>query len=355
LNARQAGHRDPEILSFYSDLEKRFAAIPGVRGATMANSPLIGDGAWGWPVVPLGKKPPEKAPSGHGSGAARTTTRVLGTGPGFFSTMQIPLVAGREFDERDRQGTPPVAIVNEAWVKVNLEDRNVVGQRVMSFGMGMKPQEMEIVGLAKNAKYDDLTGDFPAVAYMPFEQSLDVPVDEITFFLRTAGDPLGYARAVRETVHQADARIPLTNLGTQAAQIEGEMSQQILFAQLCTVFAMLALAIACVGLYGTMSYTVARRTGEIGIRMALGAQRGTVVWMVLRDVLMLAAMGLAISVPAALGAARLLESFLFGVKPSDPRALAAAAAILVSATLLAGYVPARRASRIDPMTAVRHE
>ena len=355
LNARQAGHRDPEILSFYSDLEKRLAAIPGVRSASLANSPLIGDGAWGWPVVPLGKKRPEKAPSGHGSGAASTATRVLGTGPGFFSTMRIPLLAGRQFDERDRMGSPPVAIVNEAWVKVNLEGGNPVGQRVTSYGLRMKPQEMEIIGLARSARYDDLTGDFPAVVYLPFEQNLDVPVDEMTFFLRTTGDPMAYAGAVREIVHQADARIPVAGLSTQVAQIEGEMSQEALLARLCTVFAMLALAIACVGLYGTTSYAVARRTGEIGIRMALGAPRGTVVWMVLRDVLFLAVLGLAISLPAALGASKLVESLLFGVKPGDPRAVAAAAAILLSAALMAGYLPARKASRIDPMTAVRHE
>ena len=286
---------------------------------------------------------------------ADTATHVLATGPGFFTTMQIPLLAGREFDERDRLGSPPVAMVNEAWVKANLEDRNPPGQRIVSFAPGLKPQEMEIIGVVKNARYDKLTGNFPAIVYMPFKQNLNVPVEEMTFLLRTAGDPLAYANTVREIVRQADARIPVTNLSTQAAQIDHEMSQEILFARLCTGFAMLALAIACVGLYGTMSYTVARRTGEIGIRMALGAQRGTVVWMVLRDVLILAALGLAISVPAALGAAKFVESLLFGVKPNDPRALAAAVAILLSAALLAGYVPARKASRIDPMTAVRHE
>src|SRR5258708_9905577 len=219
----------------------------------------------------------------------------------------------------------------------------------------MKPQQMEIIGLARKARYDALTGDFPAIVYLPFEQNLEVPVDEMTFFLRTAGNSLGYASAVREIVHQADQRIPVAGLSTQVAQIEGEMSRESLFARLCTVFAMLALAIACVGLYGTTSYAVARRTGEIGIRMALGAQRGMVVWMVLRDVLILAVLGLVISLPAALGASKLIESFLFGVKPNDPRALAAAAAILLSAALLAGYVPARKASRIDPVTAVRHE
>ena len=126
VNAAQAGHRAPEILSFYSDLEQRLAAIPGVRGASMANSPLIGEGAWGWPVVPLGIEKPEDAPSGHGSGSSRAATHVLGVGPGFFSTMRLPLLGGREFDERDRTGASPVAIVNEAWVKVNLAGREIL-------------------------------------------------------------------------------------------------------------------------------------------------------------------------------------------------------------------------------------
>ena len=172
---------------------------------------------------------------------------------------------------------------------------------------------------------------------------------------RTSGDPLQYANTVREIVRQADPRVPVTDIRAQAAQVDQIMNQEIIFARLCTGFAALALLIACIGLYGTMAYTVARRTGEIGIRMALGAQRGTVVWMVLREVLALAAVGLAIGVPAALGTSRFIESFLFDVKPNSPAALAFAVAILLSAVLVAGYVPARKASLIDPMTAVRHE
>jgi macrolide transport system ATP-binding/permease protein len=355
LNARQAGHRDPEIISFFSNLEERFAALPGIRRVTVSNSPLIGDGAWGWPVVPLGTPRPEHAPSGHGSGFSRAATHVLSTGPGFFTTMQIPLLAGREFDERDRLGSPAVAIVNQAWVKTNLENRNPVGQRIVSYGPGLKPQEMEIIGVAGNAKYDDLAGDFPSVVYMPYEQNLNVPVAEMTFFLRTNGDPLAYASAVREIVHQADARIPVTHLNTQASEIDGEMSQEILFARVCTGFAILALAIACVGLYGTMSYSVARRTGEIGIRMALGAQRGAVIWMVLREVLILSVVGLAIGLPTALTTSQFVQSLLFGLQNNDPRSLATAAAILLSASLVAGFFPAWKASRIDPMVALRHE
>jgi macrolide transport system ATP-binding/permease protein len=355
LNAHQAGHRDAEILAFYEDLEKRFAAIPGVHSAAIANSPLIGDGAWGWPVVPVGKKPPENAPNGHGRGMGDDATRVLAAGPGFFTTLKIPLLAGRELDDRDRLRATPVAIVNEAWVKLNLDGRNPVGQRVVSYGQDGKPQEMEIVGLVKNARYDELTGAFPPVVYLPLYQSSAVTVAEVTFFLRTEGDPVGYARPVREIVRQADARIPVTSLSSQVAQIEQEMTAQMLFARLCTAFAMLALAIACVGLYGTVSYNIARRTGEIGIRMALGAQRTRVVGMVLRQVLVLTGVGLLIGVPAAFGMLKMAESFLYGTKPNDPLAITVAVVILLAAAILAGYAPARRASRIDPVVALRHE
>jgi len=355
LNARQAGHSDPEILSFYGELEKRFAAIPGVPGATIANSALIGDGAWGWPVVPVDKERPANAPSGHGSGAAWESTHVLEAGPGFFATMRIPILNGREFNERDRLGSSPVVIVNEAWVKVNLGNLNPIGRTVVSYGPGLPPRQMEIVGVAKNARYDDLVGDFPAIVYMPFAQNLSVPAGEMTFLVRTSGNPLRYANAVREIVHQADARVPVTNLVTQATQIDREMNQEILFARLSTGFALLALAIACVGLYGTMSYMVARRTGEIGIRMALGAQRVGIIRLVLGQVAVSAAAGLSIGVVAARGLSSLVESFLYGITPNDPGAVAVAVAILLITMVAAGCVPAWRASRIDPMVALRHE
>jgi predicted permease len=276
----------------------------------------------------------------------------LAAGPDFFTALRIPLLAGRGFNRRDQTG-PLVAVVNEAWAKVNLDGANPIGQHVISYGLNYKQQELEIVGLAKNARYDELGGAFPAVVYMPVRPELDLPVDEMTYFLRTARNPAGFASAVREAVREADPRIPVAGLTTQAAQIDRQMAEETLFARLCTAFALLALMIACVGLYGTTSYAVARRTGEIGIRMALGASRGTVVWMVLRDVLLLAGVGLAVSLPLAFFASRAVKSLLFGVKPGDPAALAGAAAILLVAALAAGYVPATKASRIDPMKAVR--
>ena len=188
-----------------------------------------------------------------------------------------------------------------------------------------------------------------------FVAASQISPERMTYALHTAGDPLRYVQSVHEIVREADSRIPVTNVVTQTAEIDRTISREITFAKLCTGFAVLALLMACVGLYGTMSYSVARQAGEIGIRMALGAQRGAVVWMVLRHVLVLAAVGLAISVPAALSASRLIKSLLFGTQPNDPGTLALAGVVLVSAAILAGYVPASRASRIDPLVALRHE
>lgn len=343
MNARQAGHRDPEIVTFYSDLQKRFSAIPGVRGASAAHSPLLGEGTWSGYIVPVGQQ--RKVP-----------THILMTAPDFFKTMQIPVVLGRAFDDRDQPGSQAVAVVSEAYVKRNFPDRNPLGQHiVISRRPPLESRDVEIVGVARNARYGALKGEFRDIAYLPFNQGSYVPVEEMTFALRTSGDPLRYINTVRAIVSHADARVPVTDVKTQAAQVDQMMNQEIIFARLCTAFAILALLIACVGLYGTMSYTVARRTGEIGIRMALGAQRGVVVWMVLRQAFVLAVVGLAIGVPTALSISRFVESFLFGVKPNSPVALVSAVAILLSAVLVAGYMPARKASRIDPMTAVRHE
>ena len=192
------------------------------------------------------------------------------------------------------------------------------------------------------------------MVYFPYDQGYPDP-EEMVFELRTAGDPLAYVNAVREIVRQADSRLPVADMQTQAAEIDGTISQEITLARLCSVFAALALAIASVGLYGTVAYNVARRTSEIGIRAALGAQRGRLVWLVLREVLTLAGIGIAISVPAALTASKLIESFLFGMKRNDPWVLAIAMGTLLAAALVAGYLPARKASSIDPMVALRNE
>jgi macrolide transport system ATP-binding/permease protein len=344
LDARKAGHKDPEIVAFYGELQKRFSAIPGVHQATLSNQSLIQAG-FGLSHLINGKP-------------GNDADRMLVVGPSFFETMQIPLVAGRSIDQRDQPGSSRVAVVSEYFAKLNFGDENPLGQHVSfapnKFRPMTGPLDLEFVGVAKNVRYGGLKVKVRPVMYVPYNQGFPQPQDMI-YELRTAGNPLRYVNAVREIVHEADVLVPVSEVKTQVGEINQTINQEIVFAELCTAFAILALVIAGVGLYGTVSYDVARRTGEIGIRMALGAPRARVVRMILSQVIVLAAAGLAIGIPAAVGASRLVASFLYQMKPSDPLAIAAAVVILLAAAILAGYTPARRASRIDPMDALRHE
>src|SRR5205807_104385 len=282
LNARQAGHRDPEIATFYADLRKRFESIPGVSSATLSQSSIIS--------------------AGRAGGAYRGTMKigavtiqgasVMVAGSRFLTTMQIPILAGREIDDRDQTGSTPVAVISERLARTYFGNENPVGRRITFVD---EKRDLEIVGVSANLRSGSLKDESPLTVFAAGSQTSP---EGVTYALRTAGDPLRYVRGVHEIVREADSRIPLTNLVTQAAEIDRTISREVTFAKLCTGFAILALLTACVGLYGTMSYTVARQVGEIGIRMALGAPRGAVVWMVLRRVLLLAAVGLAIRVPA---------------------------------------------------------
>jgi macrolide transport system ATP-binding/permease protein len=343
LDARKAGHEEPEITAFYRELRKRFGAIPGVRHASLERDSII-HGEHGLPIGVSGS-PPDPA------------NRYLAVGPEFFTTMQIPIVAGRDFEDRDGAGSPAVAVVNEAFAKANFGGRSPLGKHLIlrEAGEGGRlARDMEIVGVSRNARYGGLTRAIPPVVYIPFDQGYPQP-DQMVYALRTLGDPLRYVEQVREIVRRADARVPVAEVRTQAAEIDKSIGQEIALAKLCTAFAILAMAIACVGLYGTVSYNVARRTGEIGIRMALGARRGGIVRMVLREVLVLVAGGLAIGMITALATSRLVESFLYGMKPNDPWTLSSAVLTLLGSALLAAYAPARKASRVDPMRALRNE
>ena len=341
LNARQAGHRDPEIATFYANLRKRFESIPGVSSATLSQSSIINAARAGQAI-----RGPMKIGAVNLDGA-----RVLAAGPRFLTTMQIPILAGREIDDRDQPGSRPVAVISERLARTYFENENPVGRRIT---LPDENRDLEIVGVSANLRYGGLKNEEES-AMTVFVAVSQFSSDQMTYALRATGDPLRFVQSVHEIVREADSRIPVTNVVTQAAEIDRTINRELTFAKLCTGFAVLALLTACVGLYGTMSYSVARQVGEIGTRMALGAQRGAVVWMVLRRVLLLAGVGLAISVPAALGAFRLVKSFLFETQPNDPGTLALAGVVLLSAAILAGYAPARRASRIDPLVALRHE
>ena len=342
VNARQSGHHDPEISEFYFRLREQLAAIPGVRDAGLARGSLIE----GEDQMPIGLEgaPPDVA------------NRYATVGPFFLTTMQIPILAGRDIDSHDRPGSQAVAVVNEEFVRRNFSGQTPLGHHLLLWkGVdGEVARDMEIVGVAKDAKYGSLKREIPPVIYLPFNQGFPLP-NEMMFALRTRGDPIAYTSSIRDVVHRADPRLAVSEIRTEKLEVRDGMRQEIVLAELCSGFAGLALAIASVGIYGTISYTVARRTGEIGIRMALGAQRGPVLWMVLREVLILAGVGLAFSLPIALGTSRFVQSLLFGIRPNDPLALTLAIGALIAAALVAGGIPARRAARIDPMSALRHE
>jgi macrolide transport system ATP-binding/permease protein len=266
--------------------------------------------------------------------------------------MQIPLILGRLIDARDIATGARVAVVNEKFATSYFPGENPIGKRFAE--RGSNTSEFEIVGVVRNARYHSLKGAVMPVAYWPYTYDHH-SIGPLTFELRAAGDPMALANAVREIVRQADSRIPVTDIRTQEDVIDQTIGQERTFATLCTAFALLAVLIACVGLYGTMAYSVARRTNELGLRMALGAERKKLIWMVLREVFVMAAAGLAIGLPVALATTKFVQSFLFEMKPNDPWAIAGAAVVLVLAAVAAGYGPAWRASRIDPWNALRHE
>ena len=343
VDATKIGYKEVAASEFYGRLLDQLAAIPGVRNAGLARNSLL-SGEDSMPISTVGAAPnPEN--------------RYLQVGPNFLTTMQVPILEGRDIDERDRPASQPVAVISEEFARVNFPGRNPLGQHLLIWKDGNQKElgrDMEIVGVARNARYGELKRETLPVVYITYNQTFPPP-EEMMYALRTAGDPLSFVNSIREVVHQADARLPIASVTTQASEIESQVHNEKVMAELCSALAILALTIACVGLYGTISYTVARRTGEIGIRMALGAKRGPIVWMVLRQVIVMAAVGLAISVPVALGTSKFIGSLLFGMRPNDPLAIALAVMVLIAAALLAGGIPARRASQIDPMTALRHE
>ncbi len=339
LNAQQAGHRYPEIASFYDDLRRQFGAIPGVRGVSHSHTALIKAGT-GLPIKLRGVEVPGD-------------TRLLFVGAEFFAALQILMRRGRDFEERD-SADPGVAVVSEKFARANFGDEDPIGKHML-FDVAM-PVDLQVVGVVTDAHYGPLKRDIPPVVYLPYRlESNFRPIGQAVFAVRTASNPLAYLSAIREIVRRVDARVPLTNIETQADEVDQQLNQEITFAKLCAAFAILALAIACVGLYGTMSYRIARCTSEIGIRMALGARRTQVMWMVLREISLLAAIGLTLGLFGAAALSKFIESFLFKMKASDPQALGVAVAALLGALLVAAYIPARRASRIDPIIALRHE
>lgn len=220
--------------------------------------------------------------------------------------------------------------------------------------MGTRPEAkpLEIVGVVADARYTTLKSDPPPTVYFPYQQS---PLNRVTFNVRTAGDPTAMTSTVRETLRSLDDTLPLFDIRTQEEQILRSLTQERLFARLALLLGAVTLVLSAIGVYGLLAYAVTRRTPEIGVRMALGAERAQVRWMILRESLLLVGIGLLIGIPAAVATSGTIQSLLFGLEATDPRAVAASAAILAAVALAAAAVPARRASRIDPLVALRAE
>jgi predicted permease len=346
LDARPAGYKGAALARFYSGLSESFRAIPGVRRAAFSSYPLASHYVNTTGIVIPGVQPKPGKPF---------ELAMMNVDPSFLATMGIPILAGRGIEERDIRA-PRVAVVNEQFAKEFLGNANPVGRFIGIGDPAKQPAaDIEIVGIARNVVYNSLKeAKPPALAYLPYTQDME-GLGGMFFELRTAGAPLARAESARRVLRAADPRVPMTDVGTQELSIDRTISQERTLANLGACFGVLALVIACVGLYGTIAYSVARRTGEIGIRLALGARRRSIVWMVLRQLVALVAAGLAMGFAAAWATGRFVESFLFGARPNDPVTLVLAAVILGAAALGAGYAPARRAARMDPSNALRCE
>jgi predicted permease len=342
IDARATGYKDVRLTNLYTQLLERVAAVQGVRSASLSFMGLFGGGSWGNKISVQGYTPTPNE---------TLHTFANAVGPTYFETMGMSLRLGRAFTPHDNENAPKVAVVNESMARRYFGSENAIGRR---FGLGGPENsgKIEIVGVVRDAKYTSLREAPRAMTYVPF---LQYPAPLTGLEVRTAGIPSALAGSIRQAIQAVDKNLPVLEVTTLADQVDSSLIQERLFAKLSSAFSLLALALSCVGLYGLMAYSVTRRTGEIGLRMALGAERRDVLWLILREVLVLVLIGVAMGIPAALAGTQLISSFLFGLTPSDPGTIAVAALLMVAVAALAGYLPARRASRVDPMVALRHE
>ncbi len=343
LRPGKAGYEKDRLHEFYRTIFERIEATPGVAAATFCRVPLVANNTFDSGVILPGETPQ--------SGEEHITNMQI-VRDNFFETMGIPLLAGRGFDDRDVDGSQPVAVVSEKFARDFFPEGNVLGQRV---GFDEKSLgKYEIVGVVRDTKYSSLREDIAPIFYASARQETD-NIGTMYFEVRTHGDPTAFAPIARKIVSGVDAGIPVTDVTTQEAQAARTVAQERVFADMLTFFGALAVLLAAIGLYGVMSYSVAQRTNEIGIRMALGAETGGVLRMVVAQGLKFAVIGLVIGSVATLGLTRFIEGQLYGVTASDPLTFAVVGALLLGVAIVACWIPALRAARVDPMVALRTE
>ncbi|MCU0913829.1 MAG: ABC transporter permease [Planctomycetes bacterium] len=343
--------RPKNLQGFYGTLRQRIAEIPGVRSVALSNRTLFGGELWTRRIsIP------------HRSEEEPRDSMALVVSDGYFATMGIQMLQGRDFCATDTEHSPPVAIVNEEFARAFFGGDNPLGQYVRA-----GEESCQIVGLCRNQKYDRLRRDAAPLLYIPH---LQFPFLSLTYAIRTVLPPESLIPAVRRAVAEVDRNLPLAGITTQKLVLQESLAWERLYAALCGSLALLALGLSCLGLYGLMAYHVARRTGEMGIRKALGARAWDVAGPILREALLLAVLGVAVGIPVALALVRVILSVLepyhpfwgpgfytplYGVEPYDPLTLVGAAVLMIAVASLGAWLPARRAARIDPMVALRYE
>ena len=342
------GYREDRLANLYEQMSAHLEAIPGVQSVTFSRHALLALGATTSSVFVPGELGADGKPR---PGEAK----VHNVRENFLQTMEIPLLLGRHLTAQDDARAPQVAVVNQSFAKAHFGNENPIGKR---FGFDSeKPEDFEIVGLAQDAKYTSQRDETEATVYRSWKQTLP-SVRAATVELRTASDPAAFVAAVRQAVHDIDNNLPVSNVRTQIEQANQTLAVERMFAKLLTLFGVVAQLLAAIGLYGLMAYTVARRTHEIGIRMALGANRRKVLGMVLKQGMTLTVIGVVVGLAGAYWLTKHLESLtsmLFGVEARDPLTFIAIGVLLVVVALVACLVPARRATKVDPLVALRYE
>ncbi len=339
----QTSYPGAKTTPLYRQIEEKLTAIPGVQSVTLTGLPLIAGNVSVHSFIPEGRqRKPEGNPSALSNDVGRT----------FFPTFAIPIIAGRAFDATDTETSVKVAVINESLAKKYFAGRSPVG-RTFEFG-GNNPIRLQIVGVCADAKYDSLRKPPEPTFYTPYWEEKN-GVSGVTFAVSTRTDTQALLPLLRQAVGAIDRNLPLLDVRTQNEQIASRMQNERNFADLTAAFGVLALVLAAIGIYGIMAYAVSRRTSEIGIRMALGAEPRRVLVMVLREASWLAAIGIAAGVCAALAMGRLIASLLYGLRSWDPITFAASAALLIAVATAASWIPARRAAAMNPMRALRHE
>jgi predicted permease len=332
------GYGSDRIEQLYGQMVARLERVPGVTSATVSDVVLMSGLENNWTFT---------------AGASEKSLKFARVGPGYFDTFGIPLVLGRAPGLQDDRGAPHVAVVNESAARALFGFDSPIGRRV-SMRSG-PPYGYEVVGVVKDSRYTSPRDPMPATIYLPFGQTPLGQFGPMNAAVRSAVAPASLERLIRAAVAEVDRDVPVTNVKTQADQIDQTLGTEHTFLRLLIAFGAFALLLASIGLFGVTSHSVARRTSEIGVRVALGARPLDVVWLIFRQVLAITVAGLAIGLPAALVGTRLVRATLYGVGPGDPLSLAAAAVVMVLVAGTAGYLPARRAAQLDPLTALRQE